>query len=97
MSSKVLLASGIVTSMSTFGYSVMPEKYGGAGKFPPAPLVFGTALAFTGLSLLDGFQPALAGPLSAAIAVTAFTYYGLPILSNYTEAVTADPPPKRKK
>jgi hypothetical protein len=35
------------------------------------------------LSVLADFAPGISGPLSAAIAVTAVTYYGIPILDNW--------------
>jgi len=78
----VILTSAIVTTGSTFGASVLPESVGGQGGLPHPRLIFGTAFTFIGLSILGQFAPEVAGPLALAIAVTAMTYYGMPLLDN---------------
>lgn len=78
-----ILTAATVTLGSTVAASAMPEKYGGEGKLPSARLLFGTAISFIGLSMLADAQPKIAVPLAAAIAVTASTYYGIPIMEAY--------------
>lgn len=82
-SDKVVLTSAMVTLGSTVGASMLPSKYGGKGELPTPRLLFGTAIAFTGLSILADFRPELGGPLAFAVAVTAATYYGFPLLERY--------------
>lgn len=82
-SDRVILSSMLVTTGSTLGASVMPAKYGGQGGLPSTRLLVGTGLTYFGLSILNDFQPKLAGPIAAAIAVTAATYYGFPLLDNW--------------
>lgn len=55
-----------------------------AGKtcIPSARLIFGTAITFTGLSFLGSVAPQVAAPLAFAIAMTAVTYYGIPLADN---------------
>lgn len=77
---KVILNSALVTIASTVGFSFAPESIGGNGEFPHPKLLIGTGLAFMGLSIIGDFAPGVAGPLSVAVALTAFTYYGLPVL-----------------
>lgn len=78
-----ILTAATVTLGSTVAASAMPEKYGGKGKLPSARLLFGTAIAFVGLSMLGDSEPKIAIPLAASIAVTAATYYGIPIMEAY--------------
>lgn len=80
---KVVLNSAIVTMGSTMAASVLPESYGGQGGLPSPRLLVGGGLTFVGLSILGDIVPAVARPLSAAIAVTALMYYGIPIADNY--------------
>jgi hypothetical protein len=80
---RVILNSSLVTLASTVGFSIAPKKYGGNGELPPARLLIGTSLAFLGLSILGDIAPEIAKPLSAAVAITAVTYYGFPVLDNY--------------
>jgi hypothetical protein len=80
---KAILSSALVTLGSTVSASVLPTKYGGKGDLPAPRLLIGTGLTFFGLSLLGDAAPSIAGPLALAIAMTAFTYYGLPVLDNY--------------
>lgn len=77
---KVVLTSALVTFGSTIAASTAPEKWGGKGEFPQPRLLLGSALAFFGMSILADLAPGIAGPLSAAMAITALTYYGIPIL-----------------
>lgn len=77
----VLLTSAIVTLASTTAASAMPKDKGGHGELPKPRLLFGTALTFVGLSFLGGVAPQVAKPLAFCVAMTAFTYYGLPVAS----------------
>lgn len=79
---RVVLTSAIVTLGSTVSASVAPASLGGHGQFPHPRLLIGTALSFFGLSVLADIAPGIAAPLSAAVAITALTYYGIPILDN---------------
>lgn len=80
---KIVLTSAMVTLGSTTASAIMPEKYGGRSELPSMQLIFGSALAFTGLSILADFAPGIAGPLSACVAMTALTAYGIPIMERY--------------
>jgi hypothetical protein len=80
---KVILSSMLVTTASTFGASVLPQKHGGKGELPAPRLLVGTAITYFGLSILGDIAPAVAGPLAAAIGITAVTYYGIPLLDNW--------------
>lgn len=80
---KVILSSMMVTMSSTMAASVLPEKYGGRGSLPTARLLIGTGLTYFGLSIMGDIAPAVAGPIAAAIAVTALTYYGFPLADNW--------------
>lgn len=92
---KVILSSMMVTLASTMGASVLPTKYGGKGALPSPRLLIGTGLTYFGLSIMGDLAPAVAGPLAAAIGVTAVTYYGFPLLDNWfndkTTATTRTP------
>ncbi len=92
---KIILSSMMVTVSSTMGASILPEKYGGRGMLPSPKLLVGTGLTYFGLSILGDMAPAIAGPLAAAIAVTALTYYGVPVLDNWindkTDPTTRNP------
>lgn len=79
---RVVMTSALVTASSTVGFSAAPKKWGGEGEFPSPRLLVGAALTFFGLSVMAEFAPKVAGPLSVCIAVTAFTYYGMPVLNN---------------
>lgn len=83
MSDTSVLSAGLVTLGSTVASNVMPTSVGGQGQLPPVRLLFGTSLAFAGLSMLDEFEPLFASRLAWLLAFTAFTYYGLPIADNY--------------
>jgi hypothetical protein len=80
---KVVLTSGMVTIGSTVIFNATPSSLGGRGQLPPPRLLIGSGITFFGLSIMADFAPSIAAPLSAAIAITALTYYGLPILDNY--------------
>lgn len=80
---KAILTSMMVTLGSTTAASMVPDTYGGKGELPAPRLLIGTALAFFGLSILADLAPKLAIPLAASIAVTAVTYYGFPVASNW--------------
>jgi hypothetical protein len=77
-----VLPAAILTLASTTAAHVLPISVGGKGELPPPRLLIGTSLTFIGLSMLDDPYPRLAGPLSLVIAVTALTYYGVPIADN---------------
>lgn len=80
---RVVFTSAVVTVGSTVAASMLPTDVGGKGQLPAARLLIGTSLTFMGLSVLSDFAPRLAGPLSASIAITALTYYGIPVADNY--------------
>lgn len=77
-----VLTCAMLTLGSTTAAHVLPTDVGGQGELPPARLLIGTSLTFIGLSMLAPLAPKLAVPLSALIAVTALTYYGIPIADN---------------
>lgn len=80
---KAILSAALITITSTVSASVLPSKYGGKGELPHPRLLVGTGLTFFGLSILGDLAPGVAAPVALAIAVTAMTYYGLPVLDNY--------------
>lgn len=80
---KAVLYSTMITLGSTVGASVLPKDYGGRGELPAFRLLFGSALTFAGLGIMADIAPGVAVPLAVVIAVTAFTYYGIPILDNF--------------
>lgn len=84
----VVLNSALVTIGSTMGAEMLPTKLGGKGEMPSPRLLFGTAITFTGVSMLADIAPGIANPLAICIALTALTYYGLPLLINYTNQDT---------
>lgn len=92
---RVILSSLMVTLASTGAASVLPTRYGGQGSLPQPKLLVGTGLAFFGLSIMSDFAPGIAGPLAAAVGITAVTYYGFPILDNWindkTDPATRNP------
>lgn len=85
---KIVLTSAMVTLSSTMAASVLPTKYGGQGELPSPRLLIGTGFTYFGLSILGDLAPAVAGPLAAAIAITAVTYYGAPLLDNWFNGKT---------
>lgn len=80
---RVVMTSAFLTLGSTTAASLLPEEQGGAGTLPSARMLIGTSLVFTGLSMASDFMPSLAAPLAGAIALTAMTYYGIPLLDNW--------------
>jgi hypothetical protein len=105
---KTVLTAGLVTVASTVAMSATPAALGGRGELPPPRLLIGTGVTFFGLAILADYQPSIAAPLAMAIAFTALSYYGFPILSNYidpknptenkirTSQVAGPPAPERK-
>jgi hypothetical protein len=79
---KVILNSMLVTVGSTVSFSLAPTSMGGSGQFPPPRLLIGTGLAYMGLGILGDIAPGVARPLAIVMAVTALTYYGLPLMDN---------------
>lgn len=77
---KIILNSMLVTVASTVSASLAPASLGGHGQFPKPRLLIGTGVAYIGLGILGDVAPGIAGPLAIALALTALTYYGLPIL-----------------
>jgi hypothetical protein len=75
-----VFTAGMVTLGSTVSAGVLPKSMGGKGQLPDAKLFIGTGLTFTGLSILGDFAPQVAKPLAASVALTAFLFYGLPVL-----------------
>lgn len=80
---KIILSSMMITLSSTMAANVLPTKYGGKGQLPSPRLLIGTGLTYFGLSILGDLAPSVAGPLAAAVAVTALTYYGIPLMDNW--------------
>lgn len=81
-SDTVVLGSALLTLGSTTAASILPKEVGGQGALPGPRLLFGTALTFVGLSFLGSFAPAVGKGLAVAIALTAVTYYGVPLADN---------------
>lgn len=77
------MTSAMLTFASTVGASVLPATVGGKGTLPEPRLLIGGALTFAGLSMLSDFAPGIAAPLSAGIALTALTFYGVPLIDNW--------------
>lgn len=77
---KAVLISAVLTLGSTVGATAAPEKWGGKGELPSPRLLIGTGLTFMGLSILADLAPSVAAPMSAAVALTAMMYYGIPVL-----------------
>lgn len=80
---RVILNSMLVTVASTVAASAAPADKGGQGSLPSPRLLIGTGLTYFGLGILADAAPGVAGPLAVAIAVTAVTYYGVPVLDAY--------------
>lgn len=87
----VIFPATMVTLGSTVMGHMAPATIGGKGELPPFRQLLGTSFTFMGLSILGQFAPGLAGPLSIALSVTAFLYYGLPLLDNFTQGTFATP------
>lgn len=90
-SDQAILLSMTVTAGSVIGTAVYPpkDKHGKtlAGhdvKLTPR-LLIGTGLTFASLSMLGNVAPAVATPLSLSIALTAFLYFGIPVLEQFTK------------
>lgn len=88
---RLIFTSALITLGSTTAASILPDKYGGHGELPKARLVFGTSLAFIGLSMLGDFAPSFAGPLAFVLAMSALSYYGLPVMDAYFSGKPIDP------
>ena len=80
---KIVMSSAIVTLGSTVAAEMLPSSVGGKGELPSPKLLFGTGLTFAGLSMLADFAPSFAGPLAAAIGITALTWYGMPLIDGW--------------
>lgn len=80
---KAILSSMMVTLASTTAATVLPDKYGGQGSLPAPRVLLGTGLTYFGLSIIGDVAPGIAKPFALAIAVTALTYYGIPVLDNW--------------
>src|SRR4051812_23664258 len=80
---KIIMNSTIVTIGSTVAASALPTQYGGKGELPSPRLLAGGGLTFLGLSILGDIVPGLAGPIAAALALTALTYYTIPLADLY--------------
>lgn len=77
---KVILNSALITLASTVSASLAPEKLGGKGEFPAPRLLIGTGLTYMGLGILGDIAPQVGRSLAIVLAVTALTYYAVPIL-----------------
>ena len=84
-SDRVILTCTMVTLTSTTAAHFLPKSMGGKGEAPPVRMIFGSAITFTGLAMVGEFAPEVATGLSISLALTAMTYYGLPLLSNWLE------------
>lgn len=80
-----------VTAGSVIGTAIYPPKgrdgktlAGHDVKLTPR-LLIGTGLTFASLSFIGSFAPAVATPLSLSIALTAFLYFGIPVLEQFTK------------
>jgi hypothetical protein len=80
---RVILASSVITLGSTLAHSMLPEKVGGKGELPSARLLIGSAMAFTGLSILGMGAPRIASALAITMGTTAAIFYGVPIADNF--------------
>lgn len=80
---KAVMSAAFVTLTSTTAAAVLPEEYGGRGELPTAKLLIGTSITFMGLAILGDIAPQVATPLAAAVAVTALTFYGIPLADCY--------------
>lgn len=90
-SDQAILLSMSVTAGSVIGTAVYPPK-DKSGKVPAGHdvkltprLLIGTGLTFTALSFLGSFAPAVATPLALSVALTAFMYFGIPVLEQFTK------------
>lgn len=92
---RAVATSAAITLLSTTAAALAPAEYGGRGELPAIKTLFGTALTFTGLSVMADFAPAVAKGLALAVLVTALTYHGLPVLNAYA-APSAEPPATKK-
>lgn len=80
---KAVMSAAFVTLTSTTAAAILPEEYGGRGELPTAKLLIGTSIAFMGLAILGDIAPQVATPLAASVAVTALTFYGIPLADCY--------------
>lgn len=80
---RIVATSAVLTLLSTTAASLLPVDQGGKGELPPLRLLFGTALTFTGLSVMADFAPSVAKGLSLCILMTALTAYGIPLLDQW--------------
>lgn len=90
----------MVTFGSTVAFTAAPESLGGKGELPAPRLLIGTGLSYFGLSILGDIAPRVATGLAIAMAMTALTYYGVPIANNYFNPqnnTKAKPPLRRVK
>lgn len=90
-SDQAILLSMSVTAGSVIGTAVYPPKdrngktlAGHDVKLTPR-LLIGTGLTFTALSFIGSAAPAVATPLALSIALTAFLYFGIPVLERFTK------------
>jgi hypothetical protein len=77
-----IFGCAILTVGSTFAASILPADIGGQGGLPAPRIFFGSVLTFAGLSFLGAFAPAIAKGLAVGIALTAVTWYGVPLADN---------------
>lgn len=94
---KAILTATIVTLASTTAGTMLPENYGGKGELPSARMLIGTSLTFMGLSIISDIAPKVGVGLAASVAVTALTYYGVPVADCYFTGDCKNIPKKEKK
>jgi hypothetical protein len=90
---KVVLTSSVITLTSTLAWSMLPESKGGKGELPSARLLIGSSMAFMGLSILGQFAPRITTGLSITMAITALTFYGVPIADGFFNPDPSGKPP----
>jgi hypothetical protein len=80
---KAILTSAIVTLTSTTAGTMLPARLGGKGELPKPKMLIGAAFTFMGLSIIGDIAPKVGVGLAASVAVTALTFYGVPIADTY--------------
>lgn len=80
---KAVFYSAVITLSSTTAVAVLPGKYGGRGELPTARMLIGTSISFMALGIIADIAPGVGVPLAMSVAVTAFMYYGVPVMENY--------------
>jgi hypothetical protein len=72
----------VISTMVTLG-STVGAALSNTQKLPAHKTIVGGFLAMTGCAVLAEIEPNIGGPLAIAIALTAFSLYGIPTLNHY--------------